>query len=62
MKSDSTIAHGAAKDTAVLLVAAGLNSADVSGALISVGLAIMASERPEAALAVAEAYAEALDG
>jgi hypothetical protein len=62
MKSDSTIAHSATKDFAVLLLAAGVNAADVSDALVSIGLAVMASERPEAALDVAEAYAEALDG
>jgi hypothetical protein len=60
--NDLTIAHAAAEYTALALMALGTDPGSVSEAFILTGLAIMASERPETALALIEAYSEALDG
>jgi hypothetical protein len=55
-------AHAAAEQLAALLIVAGISPRDIAEALVSTGMAFMAADNPEAAVALTAAYFEAADG
>ena len=56
-----TAAHAAAEQFAVSLIEAGVTPRDVAEALTTTGLAFLAADNPEAALALTAAYFEVRD-
>jgi len=58
MTDNLTIAHAAAEQFAARLAIAGVSAADIAEAMTTTGLAFLAAEHPEAAVALTAAYFE----